>query len=254
MPFPLIPLAIGGLSALGGLFGNRNRQNTESSSTGQTSSTGTNQSTFDQTTTQGFAPGFEGTANQVLQNLFSTLGPTALNPDLLNTQELVAKQRVNQQADRLFGNLRGDAFSKGLQFSPSSEGFARGLSEMFRGQGISDVAGNFAQRRFELPIQQANLNAQRNAQLAQIFGLLPRTSTSTGSSGSEFNQTGTSSQTGSSQTTSRQGNPIINAISGGLGGFGMAGGFNSIPGLSNLFGQNPTGETAAGSHIQYSGT
>lgn len=254
MPAFLAPLIMGGVSALGGLFGNKNKQQQESQQNSQsqatTSSTGTSQNVFDQTSTQGFNPQFQGTADDILSGIFSRMGPQALNPEELRTQELVERQRVNRLADQVFGSARGGMFSRGLASSPSGEGLSRGLAEMFRGSGILDVAGKFAQRRFELPIQQEALNNQQRSSLLSLFNMLPRSTQTSGTSNTTNTQNSTTNQTGSStgmsNATNRSGNPIMNAIAGGLTGFGQAGGFNNIPGLSGIFGQNTNGITNGG--------
>lgn len=255
MPLPLIPLALGGISALSGLFGNKKKQTSETTSNqsgtstsatqGTSNTTGVSSGNFNQTATQGFAPGFESTANDILSNMFARLGPQVLNPEDLRTQELVEKNRVSSMADRLFGSVRGDQFSKGLAFSPSGEGLSRGLSEMFRGSGILDVAGKFAQRRFELPEQQEAINASQRNSLGSIFNMLPRSTTTQGSDTRNTSQNTVSNQntnssfqnqgTSTGTNTASQGNPVFNAIAGGLTGFGAAGGFNGGP-LANIFG------------------
>jgi hypothetical protein len=83
------------------------------------------------------------------------------------------------------------------------------------------------------------LNAQRNSQLATILSMLPKSTTQQGSNTGTNTITGTNTQTGIQTGTQQQGGGIANAIAGGIAGFGLGGGFNNIPGASQIFGQNP---------------
>lgn len=239
MAIPLIPLLFGGLSALGGARGNRQQQTQEQNTSSTTNTSGTQNSVFDNTSTQGFAPGFEGNASDLISRMFGSFGTDQLDPEELNRMEIAQKLKANNLATQLFSSLGGNAASRGLQYSGAGQGLARGLSESFRGSNILDIANNFAQQRFNLPVANENLNASRRSGLLGLFNALPRTVTNTGTNTTTSNQT--SNTQGTASGTSQSGNGgglfsnIINAVGGGLAGFGAAGGFNNTR-LAGLFG------------------
>lgn len=239
MPIPLLPLLFGAGGAVGGLFGGKNRTTQEQTSRGTQTSKGTRTSTgtrgtiFDSLTTEGFAPEFAGVANETLLDLFSTFGDVSLDPEQLNRQELAQKAKVNELASRLFDSTRGQQFARGQTFSPSGSGLARGLAEAFRGSELLDITGDFARQRFQLPGLQESLNASQRGGLLNIFRSLPRSQQRTGSEESTFdstdifNNTATSENFSTGTTVGRQGNPITNAIAGGIAGFGTGINFNN---------------------------
>lgn len=235
MPFPLIPLLFGGASALGGLFGGKDKQQSQTQFSNAGTQMGTVGDNFSQATTQGFAPGYAGISGDLINRLFGTFGGGNLDVSQLKRSELADKNQANQLAQQLFNSIRGSNASRGLAYSPSSEGLARGLSEGFRGSSLLDATRNYAQQLFQAPLLQEQLDSSRRGGLLNLFNALPRTQTSTGDSTRTTDLRTTQSGTQSGTSTGKSGNPIINAISGGLGGFGLAGGFNGIPNLANLF-------------------
>ena len=243
MPFPLIPLLFGGLNALGGAFGSKDKQRSESTSTSNqtTNQTGNINDVFSRTSTEGFAPGFEGLSADLIQKIFGTLGGGNLDPEQLKRNELASKFKANTQADQLFNSVRGKNASQGLAYSPSSEGLARGISEGYRGSSILDATQNYAQQLFQLPVQQEQLNSSRRSGILNLFNSLPRTQTQSGTS--DRTSTGTTTQTGTNtqqgMQQGRTGNPFIDAIVGFMGGFGSMGGFDSLFGGGNGGGNLP---------------
>ena len=236
MPFPLTALIPPALGALGGLFGNRNRSTTEQDTSTQFNNTQSGTSQFNNALTSGFSPEFAGVAGNALGSLQGLFNPQTLDPAQLRRNATIQRAQVNRQAGGMFNNLTGGAAGRGLAFSPSSQGLARGLSESFRGSGLLGVNQNLATSLFNLPGQQEALNSPVRSGLLNLLSILPRTQTSTGTNTTNNTNTGTSTGTSTGQTTGNQGGGIGNMLGGALGGFAMNNQINDMGGLLQLLG------------------
>ena len=194
MPFPFIPLAISGISALAGLLGNRKKTATQSS---------TNESRFNSTDSYS-----NTTTPQLLPEAQRAL--ETLIPGLLN--------RVNQSAD-----LRGYR-DIGLRNIASSGDNARiRLGQMLAARGLNNSpAGAAILARQEdaqskdtsdfynsIPLLQRTMQGQDLDQLMKIASILPAGSTQIGTS----NRTGTTTGT-STGTSTQPGNMLGGAVEG----------------------------------------
>jgi len=210
----LLPLALGGLSALGG---SRKRR---TSTVADTSSTTSQSGTFNNTTTSGVSPEFGGVLQDIIQRITSSASRPNFDPSQLDIIGNTLKAGVNNRAGNLFSNLTATNAARGLGDSPSANQAALAFSENLRSSGLNDVSGNIAQQKFQLPLLQQQLDTQRNAGLLQLLGLLPRTSIQSGTSSSTGTSTGTTTQTGTSG--GQLGNIIGGGIAGGVAGLDIA--------------------------------
>jgi hypothetical protein len=226
-----LPAALAGISALSGFFGGKNKNTsevdmTDTSNINQTTTRdGSSSSTSNQVSTQGFAPEFQGLSQDIIQQLFGRMPNAQLDPNALRIQELVERNRVNTMANQFFGANNAKSFAAGL--AHSTPGLNRGMAEAFRGSGLLGVSGDFAKRQFELPMQQEQIDASQRNSLLNLFSLLPKTNTTEGSqnvteTGTQtLTGTNTNKRTGTTTSVGQQGNPWINALAGGVTGWGM---------------------------------
>jgi hypothetical protein len=150
MPFPLIPLAIAGISGLAGALRNRGQKST-------------------QTSTSSFSPGASSMNDAVLAMLTSRLkNPSALPP----SYETGGVNQINRAYDLAGQGTQADLTSRGLSTSPVA---ASVLSRQNNAR-----AGEIGQFRGNLPLVERDLQHQDFAQVLQALSLQPRNSTTTG--------------------------------------------------------------------------
>jgi len=149
MPLPLLPLALSGISFLGGALNNRARQTTS-------------------TTTQALSPEAQGLNTLLMDTIRQRLAGSA---DLsgYRTQE-------TQNINRTFGNaqtaLNADLTARGLSDSPVAG------AAISRFQGAR--AGSIAQLVNSLPLLQRDMQQQDLGLGSHLMALQPRTTTTTG--------------------------------------------------------------------------
>ena len=224
MPLPafVIPAIMAGAGALGGIGRGRGQQN--NTTTSETSQDVTNTGTSSSTAIGGIAPEFQAFAEQLMQALSGSMGTNQLNPALLDQQELGSRDVVNQQSNRLFDMLRQQTLAKGLGSSGASESLARGIAEGARGTGLRDVSMNFGAQRFQMPIQQEQIDNSQMQRALSLFGLLPRSQSTTGETSNVMNMTGTTTGNQNMQASPGFFGTLMNMIAGG--GIGLQQGIN----------------------------
>lgn len=229
MPFPFVPLILGGLSALSGVLSNRGQKAQQD----QQRTTNTTQSGTSSVIDNPLLPGDAGGLRASLINNFlnQANNPAQIDPNLINQQELIARQQAERNADSLRERLIANITGRGLSSSAANP-LALGLSEMFRGQGISDVAGQFANTRLQLPGLNQSLALQPLQAGASFLSSLPvgRTLNET------FNRTGSETSIGDTSATTG-GNKLGGLFSGIADTIGL---FAGLGGDSDGFsGGNP---------------
>jgi hypothetical protein len=151
MPLPLLPLALGGASLFGGLFGNRGHKSTQAS-----------------TTSQAVSPEASG-FSALLMDLIKQRLQTGTDLSGYKAQGI---QDINRTYDSAQTGLNADLTARGLSDSPAA------IAPTSRLQ--SGRAGSIAQLINSLPMLQREQQNQDLSAGAQLYGMQPRTTMSTG--------------------------------------------------------------------------
>lgn len=222
-----LPLLLGGLGALGGA--KKNKVTSEQSN--KSVFNRTDSSDFNRTSEGGFGD-FDPIAQNIIQTILGSFGGGNLDPNQLNVIEQVLKGGANRRANQLNQDLVSRNLVRGLGDSQGAQQAALGFSDAFRGQQLGDISANIAQQRFQLPIQQEQIDASQRSGLSSLLSLIPQTRTETGSS------TGVSSGTSSGTSTgvNSAGGGLSGAIAGGIGGFDIGNKIGQNLGLNPIFG------------------
>lgn len=151
MPFPLIPLALGGASFLGGLFGHKDKKQTQT-----------------QTTSTQLSPQANSLNDLILGQIRNRLAGSAD----LSGYRAEGQKTINDTFGNVGTALSADLTARGLSDSPAA---VAPLSRLAVGR-----AGSMAQFLNSLPLLQRQMQGD-DLQFAQSqFALQPRTTTTTG--------------------------------------------------------------------------
>lgn len=151
MPFPLIPLALSGVSALSGALGNKSRKQTQA-----------------QTTTTALSPGASSLNDLILGIVKNRLGSSAD----LSGHRAEGLKTINDTFGNVGTALTADLTARGLSDSPAA---AAPLSRLAVGR-----AGSMSQFLNSLPQLQRQMQAEDLGFAQSQFALQPRTTTTTG--------------------------------------------------------------------------
>lgn len=163
MPLPLIPLALGGASFLGGMFGNRKKEQTQRSS-------------YNNTTSTSLSPGGNALNDQLLQMITSRLSAPSALPS--GYQEAGIKD-INSVFDVINQSKNANLTARGLSDSPVA---AIGTDDARGGQIANFTAG--------LPLVERGLRNEDMNFAQSLFALQPKTTTQTGTSTGAVTQPG----------------------------------------------------------------
>lgn len=195
-----IPLAISGISALGGLFSNRPKTTTETSR-GTTSTSGTTSEVGGTTTTPNLDP---ATADYL--NLIRNRYIQSLNQDVdLSGYEAGGVQNINRASGLRSQALNSILAARGLNYSPMGAAANAGLESA----RVSDVVGF----QNQIPLLRNQLMQEKLNNAAAFFSRIPIGQTST--SDVTRNVTGTETREGT--TTGTQPGNMLGGLFGGLG-------------------------------------
>lgn len=161
MPFPLIPLALGGLSFLGGALGNRKRTQTQTS-----------------TTRSSTTPEAEGMNQMLMEMIRSRLRGSAD----LSGYSAEGIKGINDTFGDVSTALSADLTARGLSDSPAA---GAPLSRLAVGRG-----GAISQFRNSLPLLQRELQGDDLGMAARLYAMQPRTTTTTGTATQPGNMLG----------------------------------------------------------------
>lgn len=209
----VVPLVTAGLSALGGLFGNKKKQQEKyNNSTTNSSTTSTSGTTHDFTSEQ------QDLINRIMQNL---AGQKSFDASGYTANGIRA---INDGSSALQRSLKNVVAARGLSFSPA------GFNPV--AQAESNRIGQQNDFLATIPQVQQQYDQQNLENLIRGFGIMPTDTSTTSASKTDSVQ----NQKG---TELINGNPVGGAITGGANGFIQGGGLDAI---LNLFKDKGTGE------------
>lgn len=202
MPLPLIPLAISGISALAGMFGNRAKKlESESSSTSSFNRSGTSMPTYDEKTRQ-----------MRDQLMHAYLDPLGYDPDLSGYQAEGVGE-INRGSDLMDRSIENMLASRGLS-GTSAGATSRIMNYLNRGNQLSSFINS-------IPMLAEDRRRQNLQMAGQFFSQLPYGQTTTERGTQTGTQKGTQTQPG-------------NMLGGGLMGLGTS--------LVGLYGEGAFGK------------
>jgi len=222
-----VPLALAGISALGGALGNRKggRQNQNSTKTFDRSGS----RSFDRS----FQPIISEDSRPLRGQLFNQFAselrrPGNLAQDQVNQFGVGQRARIGRQTNNFQQDLSRILRQQGLG-SSASAALQRGSAEQFRGQQFGDLEEQLQRQRLQALEFDENQRLSRLDSGARFLSTIPVGERQTGTE--ETSERGTERMQGTGSSTGQQGGGWRGALSGALGvaGEGLQKGWNFGP-------------------------
>lgn len=234
MPIPFGLIASLAAPAIGGLFGDRSREE-------QTRNESFNRDeSFNRSGTSSAAPVFNTEALPLagasLESALAGLNaPINFDTAALDNLQLQQGGQINAAYEGAERNLAASLASRGLQNSPGVQAVSQANLQGSRAGDFSRVASDIAQQKFNLPLLQDQIRQNRLNSALQALQLF-RGETST------ENITGSNKTTGTSKSTGTSTGMGGGGLSGALGGFAEGLAFNAGNKLPKLIGGGNLGD------------
>ncbi len=215
MPSAAVPLALSGISALAGLFGNKNDSNRST----------INQTTNNQASSSS-TPQLDWETNDLKRALIARYKDSILRSDSgedLSGYEAQGLNTINRSSDLRTNSIRNSLAARGLSYSPIAA-----LAPAFSDAARYSDTGSF---RASLPLLQRQLREKTLSEAGSFFSRIPYGSSS---------QVDSSQHTDANNTGVQQGNPVgggLEGLAASLGGLYFGGAFG---GQKPQYGTNST--------------